>query len=119
MLLSRDVTDTVDLTFSFRWLHAVVMNPSCKRDCEQLRENQRRYCDHCDKIVPKSTYYQHRAKFYDADSKTWTKQRKVAEVYSSSSEDSSLNEEPTESCRDVSDYDNDDNSSNENPPSIF
>ena len=56
--------DTVELTFLFRWLHAVVMNLSRKRDQEQLRKNQRRYCDHCDKIVARSTYYQHRANFY-------------------------------------------------------
>ena len=103
----------------FRWLHVVVMNAIHKHDHEQLQENQRRYCDHCDKIIVKSTYYQHRAKFYDADSKTWTKQRKVAEVYSSSSEDSSLSEEATDSCQDASDDDEDDDSSSENPPSIL
>ena len=109
MLLSRDVTDTVGVTFLFRWLHAasLVMNSSRKR------VHERRYCDHCNKIVAKSTYYEHRANFYDADSKTWTKQRKISELHNTSSEDSSLSEQATDSCRDDEDDDND--SSCENP----
>ena len=47
------------------------------------------------------------------------KATKAAEVYSSSSEDSSLSGEPTGSFRDVSDNDDDDDSSNESPPSIL
>ena len=76
---------TVDYTWQ-------VMNSSRKRD--------RRYCDHCDTIVANSTYYLHRANFYEADSKTWVKQAKVAEVYSTSSEGSSHSEEGTDSYPD-------------------
>ena len=85
---------TVDYTWQ-------VMNCSRKRD--------RRYCAHCDTIVASSTYYLHRANFYDADSKTWVKQAKLAEVYCTSSEGSSHSKEGTDSCPDDGD------SSFENP----
>lgn len=29
------------------------------------------YCPHCAEIVTKSTYYRHKSKFYNKDSKTW------------------------------------------------
>ena len=51
----------------------------------ESRKRGRKYCEHCDSLLAKSTYYLHRSQFYDAESNVWRK-RKDTEVPGTSSE---------------------------------
>ena len=37
----------------------------------EVRQRERLYCPHCEEKVSKSTYYRHRAEFYDPRTRSW------------------------------------------------
>ena len=45
---------------------------------KRTRRNVPRYCGHCEKKVPSSTYYRHREKFFDVVSQRWQRDRGAA-----------------------------------------
>ena len=45
----------------------------------EMRKRSRIYCDHCSQSVSKSTYYRHRADFYDEQTQRWCQDKTEAE----------------------------------------
>lgn len=43
------------------------------------RRREPAFCDHCNRFVPHTTFYQHKAKFYDAVSNTWNRSENVSD----------------------------------------
>lgn len=60
---------------------------------ERLRESRKRgrkYCEHCDSWLAKSTYYLHRSQFYDEELNVWRKDIKASSLYACTSSDSEV-----------------------------
>ena len=60
---------------------------------------KRKYCDHCENYLSKSTYYRHRSKYYNIATGKWIKVSDTTNPSSSSSasdEDSSTNRDEDE-----------------------
>ena len=60
------------------------------------RKRERKFCEHCDTLLAKSTYYEHRSQFYSKETNTWEKLRQVGQIVSnvsSSSGESDSSEE--------------------------
>ena len=54
----------------------------------ESRKRGRKYCEHCDSLLAKSTYYLHRSQFYDTESNVWRKDIETPRVYASTSSES-------------------------------
>jgi hypothetical protein len=72
-----------------------------KLECEISMENlsgpqvgkkrRRLFCEHCKSFLSKSTYYRHRANYFDRRTKVWVSEREVVQLSSSRSDsDSSI-----------------------------
>ena len=66
----------------------------------ESRKRQRKYCEHCDCFVAKTTYYIHRNQFYDKETNVWKKDNKRSCAYTDTSSDSDVEIEDGLHCYD-------------------